>query len=276
MIQVKIKKTIVRAFLALLIITQVYPLLWLVLYSFKTNEEILSSTFFALPQVMKWENYTNAFVNGHYLQYLWNSVIVTGISMIITLVLGAMVSYAIGRFKWKASKIVMLVFLIGIMIPTQATLIPLVVLFNKLHIMDTHLSLILPYIAFSVPMAVFILSEFYKGIPHELEESAAIDGASIYRIFISIIFPITIPPLMTVSIVTFINIWNEYIMAATFISSSHLKTLPFGIYSFVGKYTTNYGAIGAYLILGVIPVLIVYFLLADKITQGMVAGAVKG
>jgi raffinose/stachyose/melibiose transport system permease protein len=276
MILVKIKKTIVRAFLALLILTQVYPLLWLVLYSFKTNEEILSSSFFALPKIMKWENYANAFVNGHYLQYLWNSVIVTGISMIVTLVLGAMVSYAIGRFKWRGSKIVMLIFLIGIMIPTQATLIPLVVLFNKLHIMDTHISLILPYIAFSVPMAVFILSEFYKGIPHELEESAAMDGASIFRIFASIIFPITIPPLMTVSIVTFISIWNEYIMAATFISSAHLKTLPFGIYSFVGKYTTNYGAIGAYLILGVIPVLIVYFLLADKITSGMVAGAVKG
>ncbi len=272
----KIKKTIVRAFLALLILTQVYPLLWLVLYSFKTNEEILSSSFFALPKIMKWENYSNAFVSGHYLQYLWNSVIVTGISMVITLVLGAMVSYAIGRFKWRGSKIVMLIFLIGIMIPTQATLIPLVVLFNKLHIMDTHISLILPYIAFSVPMAVFILSEFYKGIPHELEESAAMDGASIFRIFASIIFPITIPPLMTVSIVTFISIWNEYIMAATFISSAHLKTLPFGIYSFVGKYTTNYGAIGAYLILGVIPVLIVYFLLADKITSGMVAGAVKG
>src|SRR4030095_11230767 len=263
MILVKIKKTIVRAFLALLIITQVYPLLWLVLYSFKTNEEILSSSFFALPQVMKWVNYEKAFINGHYLQYLWNSVIVTGISLFFTLVLGAMVSYAIGRFKWKAAKAVMLVFLVGIMIPTQATLIPLVVLFNKLHIMDTHLSLILPYIAFSVPMAVFILSEFYKGIPHELEESAAIDGASIYRIFISIIFPITVPPLMTVTIVSFIGIWNEYIMAATFISSSHLKTLPFGIYSFVGKYTTNYGAIGAYLIFGVIPVLIVYFLLAE-------------
>jgi len=103
-----------------------------------------------------------------------------------------------------------------------------------------------------------------------------IDGASIYRIFFSIVLPITIPPIMTVTILTFISIWNEYIIAATFLSADSLKTLPFGVNSFVGQYTANYGSIGAYLVLGALPVITFYFVLSDKITKGMVAGAVKG
>ncbi|MNJ71927.1 Inner membrane ABC transporter permease protein YcjP [compost metagenome] len=102
------------------------------------------------------------------------------------------------------------------------------------------------------------------------------DGASVFRVYRNIMLPISVPPIMTVCILTFINIWNEYILAATFISSESLKTLPFGVNSFVSQYSVNYGAIGAFLVLGALPVIVIYFLLADKITQGMVAGAVKG
>ena len=104
------------------------------------------------------------------------------------------------------------------------------------------------------------LSGFMRAIPHEIEESAFMDGASIYRIFRSIIIPISVPPVMTVCILTFITIWNEYILAATFISSEKLKTLPFGIYTFVSQYSVNYGAIGAFLVLGALPVILVYFI----------------
>jgi len=145
-----------------------------------------------------------------------------------------------------------------------------------MSILNTHLSIILPYIAFQTPIAVFILSGFMKSIPSEIEESAVMDGAGVFRIFRSIILPISVPPMMTVCILTFINIWNEYILAATFISSERLKTLPFGVNSFVSQYSVNYGAIGAFLVLGALPVILIYFLLADKITKGMVAGAVKG
>jgi raffinose/stachyose/melibiose transport system permease protein len=170
----------------------------------------------------------------------------------------------------------MVLFLIGMMIPLQATLLPLMIIFKNMHILNTHLSIILPYVAFQTPIAVFILSGFMKSIPNEIEESAVMDGASVLRIFRSIVLPISVPPMMTVSILTFINIWNEYILAATFISSERLKTLPFGMNSFVSQYSVNYGAIGAFLVLGALPVILIYFLLADKITKGMVAGAVKG
>ncbi|OCT16271.1 sugar ABC transporter permease [Paenibacillus pectinilyticus] len=271
-----ILKVLVIILLSLLVVTQVYPLLWLFIYSLKTNEEILSGRFFALPHVFQWSNFSNAIKAGHYFQYLKNSLFVTLITMVCVLFLSSLTSFAITRFKWKYGQLVMLIFLIGMMVPMQATLLPLMIIFKHMHILNTHLSIILPYIAFQTPVAVFILSGFMKSIPAEIEESAVVDGAGIFKIFTGIILPISVPPMMTVCILTFINIWNEYILAATFISSERLKTLPFGVNSFVSQYSVNYGAIGAFLVLGALPVIIVYFLLADKITKGMVAGAVKG
>lgn len=263
-------------FMGILAVTQLYPLLWLLLYSFKTNSEIMSGQFFALPKEWMWENYSDAFTSGSYLKYIGNSIWVTGITLVITIVFSGMVSYAITRFKWRYGNAVMLVFMIGIMIPIQSTLLPLMIIFKNMDILNTHASIIIPYVAFSLPIAVFILSGFMRSIPTEIEESAMIDGANIYRVFFGIILPIIVPPIMTVTILTFISIWNEYIIAATFLSADSLKTLPFGLNSFVGQYTANYGAIGAFLVLGALPVVIVYFILSDKITKGMVAGAVKG
>ncbi|MFN0224261.1 carbohydrate ABC transporter permease [Paenibacillus sp. KR2-11] len=262
--------------LSVLFVTQLYPLLWLLTYSLKTNEEILSGSFFALPKVMQWSNYTSALEAGNYFKYLWNSFFVTSITMACVIVLAAMAAYAITRFQWKYGQVIMLIFLLGMMIPLQSTLLPLMIIFKNLGILNTHAALILPYVAFSTPLAVFILSGFLKTIPHELEESAVMDGASVYRTFWSIILPVSVPPIMTVCILTFINIWNEYILASTFISAERLKTLPFGVNSFVSQYSVNYGAIGAFLVLGALPVIVIYFLLSEKITKGMVAGAVKG
>jgi raffinose/stachyose/melibiose transport system permease protein len=271
-----IGKILMWILLATLIVTQLYPLLWLAIYSLKTNEEILSGQFFALPHVLQWSNYSAAMESGNYVKYLLNSLKVTLITMAGVLFLSSLVSFAISRFKWKYGQTVMVIFLIGMMIPMQATLLPLMIIFKNMHILNTHWSLILPYIAFQTPIAVFILSGFMKSIPNEIEESAIVDGAGVFRIFWNIILPVSVPPMMTVCILTFINIWNEYILAATFISSEKLKTLPFGVYSFVSQYSVNYGAIGAFLVLGALPVIVIYFLLADKITKGMVAGAVKG
>jgi raffinose/stachyose/melibiose transport system permease protein len=272
----KVKKGIVYVLFAIPVVTQLYPLLWLLLYSLKTNEEIMGGSFFALPKELQWHNYKDAYESGSYLKYLSNSVIVTGITMICVILFSSMVAYAISRFRWRYGNMVMTIFLMGMMIPMQATLLPLMVIFKNVDILNTHLSLILPYIAFSTPISVFILSGFMKSIPAEIEESAFIDGASIYRIFRSIILPVSVPPMMTVCILTFITIWNEYILAATFISSERLKTLPFGVYTFVSQYSVNYGAIGAFLVMGALPVILIYFFLSNQITKGMVAGAVKG
>lgn len=272
----KFKKGIVYLLFAIPVVTQLYPLLWLLLYSLKTNEEIMDGSFFSFPKKIQWHNYYEAYTSGSYLKYLSNSVFVTGLTMICVILLASMAAYAISRFRWKYGNVVMTIFLMGMMIPMQATLLPLMIIFKNIHILNTHWSLILPYIAFSTPIAVFILSGFMRAIPHEIEESAFIDGANVYRIFRSIILPVSVPPVMTVCILTFINIWNEYILAATFISSEKLKTLPFGVYTFVSQYSVNYGNIGAFLVMGALPVILIYFFLSNQITKGMVAGAVKG
>mgnify|MGYP001465285992 CR=1 FL=1 len=272
----KLKKGVVYLLFAIPVVTQLYPLLWLVLYSLKTNEEIMDGSFFSFPKSIQWHNYTEAYTSGSYLKYLTNSVFVTGVTMIFVILLASMAAYAISRFRWKYGNMVMTIFLMGMMIPMQATLLPLMIIFKNIHVLNTHWSLILPYVAFSTPIAVFILTGFMKAIPHEIEESAFIDGANIYRIFRSIILPVSVPPVMTVCILTFINIWNEYILAATFISSEKLKTLPFGVYTFVSQYSVNYGDIGAFLVMGALPVILIYFFLSNQITKGMVAGAVKG
>ncbi|MFC0211701.1 carbohydrate ABC transporter permease [Paenibacillus chartarius] len=271
-----ISKSLVWLLLSVLLVTQLYPLVWLVTYSLKTNEEILSGSFFALPSIPQWVNYKDAYAGGGFMTYLGNSVLITSITMVCVVVLAAMSAYAITRFRWKYGQLVMLLFLLGMMIPLQATLLPLMLIFKNLGILNTRLSLILPYVAFSVPIAVFILSGFLKTVPHEMEESAVMDGAGTYRTFYSIILPLLVPPIMTVCILTFISIWNEYILAATFISSQKLKTLPFGINSFVSQYNTNYGAIGAFLVMGAAPVVALYFVLSQRITKGIAAGAVKG
>lgn len=271
-----VKQAIAYLFFGILVITQVYPLLWLLLYSFKTNEEILSGKFFALPHAFQWENYESALAGGRYWKYLANSLIVTSVTMVAVILLASLVAFAITRFRWKYGNAVMLVFLLGMMIPMQATLLPLMKMFSAMGILNTRWALILPYTAFQTPIAVFIMSGFMKTIPHEIEESAIMDGAGIFRIFRSIVIPVSVPPIMTVCILAFINVWNEYILAATFVGKEALKTLPFGVNSFVSQYSVNYGGIGAFLVLGALPVIIIYFLLAEKITKGMVAGAVKG
>lgn len=274
--RVSAAKIVVFAFFGVLLVTQLYPLVWLLIYSLKTNEEILSGSFFAFPEAWQWKNYADAVSGGNYWRYLANSAFVTSVTMVCIILLASLTAFAISRFRWKYGQLVLLVFLLGMMIPLQATLLPLMLIFKNVDILNTHLSLILPYIAFQTPIAVFILSGFMKTIPTEIEESAIVDGAGVFRIFGTIVLPISVPPVMTVCILAFINVWNEYILAATFISSEKLKTLPFGVYSFVSQYSVNYGAIGAFLVLGALPVVIVYFLLAEKITKGMVAGAVKG
>jgi raffinose/stachyose/melibiose transport system permease protein len=271
-----VSRILIYALLAILFVTQLYPLLWLVIYSFKTNEEILSGSFFSLPEKWQWVNYQNALGGGAYWKYLGNSVIVTAGTIAAVIVLSGMAAFAISRFRWKYGPYVLLLFLVGLMIPLQSTLLPLMLMFKHIDILNTRWSIILPYIAFQTPISVFILAGFFQTFPNEIEESAIVDGAGVWRIFSRIILPVSVPPVVTVCILTFINVWNEYVLAATFISSERLKTLPFGVYSFVSQYSVNYGAIGAFLVLGALPVVIVYFLLAEKITKGMVAGAVKG
>lgn len=269
-------KYVVLVLLGIWAVLQIYPLFWLLLFSFKNNIEIFGGNVLGFPKVWQFSNYTTALTSGNVGVYFINSVIVTAATILVSSVLIATTSYAIVRMKWKLSKITLTIFLLGMMIPIHAALLPLFVILKNFHILDTYLALIIPYVAFALPMGIFILTGFLYSIPRELEEAACIDGCNIYQIFYKIIVPLIKPGLATVAIFTYLSTWNELMFANTFINSESMKTLTVGILSLSGQYTTEWGPIGAGLMIATIPTLIIYVLLSDQVQKSLVVGAVKG
>lgn len=262
--------------LGLYAVIQVYPLFWLFLFSFKDNNEIYSGNAMGLPQVWRGSNYTTVLTSGNVAVYLLNSAVVTAVTIAVSSVLIATAAYAITRMHWKLSGAFLTYILLGLMVPIHATLLPLFIILRNLSLLNSYLSLIVPYVAFALPMGIFIMTGFLKSIPRELEESACLDGCSIYKTFYYIILPLMRPAIATVAIFTFISSWNELMFANTFLSDEKLKTLTVGILSLSGQQGTHWGPIGAGLVIATVPTLIIYILLSDQLQKSMIAGAVKG
>lgn len=257
-------------------VIQVYPLFWLILFSFKNNSEIFGGNVLGFPQVWRISNYFTVFTSGNVGVYFLNSVIVTAVTIAVSSVLLATSAYAIVRMHWKLSSIFLTYILLGLMVPIHATLLPLFVILRGFQLLNTYFSLIVPYIAFALPVGIFIISGFLKSIPRELEESACLDGCNIYQIFYHIILPLLRPALATVAIFTFLSSWNELMFANTFISSDNLKTLTVGIMSLAGQHATDWGAIGAGLVIATVPTIVIYILLSEQVQKSLIVGAVKG
>ncbi|WZL81050.1 carbohydrate ABC transporter permease [Vallitaleaceae bacterium 9-2] len=272
----KLKKELQFLLLIIIALTQIFPLYWLITFSLKTNNEIFGDNVLGLPETWRWVNYTTALNDGGILRYFMNSVIYSGLTVVFVGILSAMAAYAIARMHWKHKTLVFSIFTLGIMIPIQATLLPLFQMMDWMGLKGGYLGLLIPYIAFGIPMSIMILTGFYKAIPREMEEAAYIDGCGIFRSFITIILPIMRPAIATASIFTFLGTWNELIFANTLIDSSTYRTLPVGIMSFAGQYTTDWGLIGAGMVIATLPTILIYFLLSNQVQQSLMAGAVKG
>jgi len=262
-------------FLGLFAIMNIIPLFWMVVNSFKEEQEYAASPF-SLPQTLQFSNYAKAWEVANMDVYFLNSIIITFASLIITVLLGALAAYFLSRFQFKLRGVTYSLFLLGMLVPIHATLIPIFLIMQKLQLLDTYWSLILPYTAFHLSLTVFILEGFMRGFPKDLEESGVMDGAGVYRIFWSIILPITRPALATVIILNFIYNWNEYLFALVLITSTELKTLPLGLANFAGIETASLTLQMAALTIALIPILIFYLLLQKQLVNGMTAGAVKG
>ncbi len=272
----KLLNGVLFAVLCLITIVQVFPFWYLAVFSLKSNDQIYGGNIIGLPTKWIWSNYSKALIDAKIILFFANSLIVTGVTIVVTVALSAMVSYAIMRLKWRLSKIVLGLFLLGLMIPQHSALLPLFVILRNLHILNTYLALILPYVAFALSIAVLVLTGFFETIPKELEEAAFIDGCSIYRVFFSIVMPLLAPALATVGILTYLSAYNEMMFAVTYISTERLKTLTVGILGFQGRYTTNWGTIGASLVVAVIPTVLIYLILSNQVQKGLTAGALKG
>lgn len=273
--QKKGSRYLLHAALLIVAAVQVYPLIWLILFSLKDNTENFYTNVAGLPIIWRWENYVNAFSSDISL-YFMNSVIYTTITILVSGILSAMAAYAITRMKWRFNKAVLTLFLVGIMVPIHAALLPLFIVLDKVRLLDTYWALLIPYIAFALPMNIFILTSFMRSIPKELEEAAFIDGCNVYMVFFKIILPLVRPALATISIFTFLGTWNELMFANTFVNSSKYRTLTVGIMSFAGQYSTDWGLIGAGMVIGTLPTVLVYFLLSKQVQESLTAGAVKG
>ncbi len=272
----RIGRIIIHALLIFYAFLQIYPLLWLLGFSLKDNNEIFGGNIAGLPQHWRFENYTVALTQANILRYLLNSVFVTAVTIGLTLIFAATAAYAISRMIWKGSQLAMNIILLGMMVPLHAALLPLFIVLRNMHILNSYAALIVPYVAFGLPMAIYLFTSFFASLPREMEEAAAIDGAGIYAIFWRVICPLIRPAIATVSIFTFIGTWNELMFAVTFISKTEYKTLTVGIMSMVGAYTTKWGEIGAGLMVATIPTVLIYLLLSDQVQESLVAGAVKG
>lgn len=273
--KVKISSIIIYAFLILLTLVYILPFLWIISVSVRSNAEVFKNPF-GIPEKFLWENYKIAWTAGKLGKATLNSVIVCGITLIISLLVGAMAAFAIGRMRWKLSDTALGYFMIGMMIPVHCVLIPLYAFFSKISFTNRLGSLILPYITFSLPMTIFILVNFFRSMPGDIFEAACIDGCSIYRCFFEIALPLAKTGLFVTGLMTFVNNWNELLMAMVFISDANRKTLSVSLTYFVGPYATNYTQMFAAIVIAIAPSIIVYSCFSNQIVEGLTTGAVKG
>jgi len=274
----KIKTILSVIGLTLFALVQLYPLYWLVMFSLKSNADILlSDNILGWPKVFQWQNYVTVFSRSTIPLYLLNSVIYSAATVLLAGILSAMASYAIARLKWKLSGAVFMIFVIGIMIPVHAALLPLYQVLEATHLRNVpYIGLIIVYVALAIPMSVMILTSFFKTIPKELEEAAFIDGCGVFGSFWRIMLPLIMPALATASIFTVMGTWNDLLLVQTYVDINSFKTITVGILDFVGVHSRKLGLIGAGLVTATVPVILVYIIFSEKIQQSLLQGAIKG
>lgn len=271
-----IVKVISYILLTLWTLINIYPFFWLITYSLKTNQEILGDNPMGFPEKLMFSNYVEALKPSrfNFLQYLKNSTIVAVLTIAITILAAMMATYALTRLIWKGRKTVNSFFMLGLTIPMHAAIIPIFMSISKLGLKGTYWEIVIPYSAFALSMAILICTGFMIEIPKDLDEAACIDGCGVWGTFFRVILPLMTPAVSTIGIYTFLQCWNEYMLAS--ILPECPKTLPIGIASFTSGHNTDYGYRGAALVVSTLPILIVYAFLSNKIQEGFIAGAVKG
>ncbi|WP_058485597.1 carbohydrate ABC transporter permease [Defluviitalea phaphyphila] len=262
--------------LSIVAVIQIFPLIWLLDFSLASSNELFTTGLLIIPKKIQWGNYVKAFVDGNFLLYLKNSLLINGLSLVLVICISIITAFATTRMIWKLKTAVKTFLLLGMMIPIHATLLPNYIIYDRVGLTDTIWALLIPYVAFSLPQGLFLTSGFMEAIPKELEEAALIDGCGVYRIILIIIAPLMKSSVATVAIMTYLNNWNEFMMASTYLRSKTWKTLPFSVLEFTGQYSSDYAVQFAVMALTALPAIIIYIILNKHITKGVAMGAVKG
>lgn len=277
----KVKRGVLGLFLNTVLIifsaTCIFPLVWM-FYSSLKEKRVFNADIIGLPKEPTLINYIKIMSNSDYHlgSSMFNSFRTTLLSLFFIILLGFIVGYILARIKFRGNRAVYLMFLMGMLIPIHSLLVPIYVVFKNTGLSNHWFTLIIPYVAFGLPMAVFLVEGFVKSIPTALEEAAAIDGSSFTRTLFSIIMPICRPILTTVAIIQTFSCWNEFSFALVLIKSPSLQTVPLAMTQFTGQFASDYPKIMAAMLLTMSPIVVLYFAGSKQIIKGMVAGAVKG
>ncbi|MBN2984928.1 MULTISPECIES: carbohydrate ABC transporter permease [Cohnella] len=251
------------------------PLLWIAMLSLKPAAEWGSfpPTFF--PQSPTWGNYISAIQNSPIVTYFMNSVIVTGVSLVLSLLLGSLAGYALGRLKFPFRNTIFMAIFSVRMIPALLTVIPLYVLMHALGLLNSLWAVILAYTATGIPMVIFVMKDFLESLSMEIEEAAMIDGCSRMRIFFTILLPLVRPGLAAAAILVFVRTWNEFMIALTLTSSDEVRTIPVGLRNALGQRMGELGPMAAYTVIAVIPIIILFLFFQRHFVSGLSQGSSK-
>jgi raffinose/stachyose/melibiose transport system permease protein len=253
----------------------VFPILWLTVSAFKTNFEIETAPF-ALPAVWQFQNFVNAVSISGLHQFFFNSIIVASLATAFNLFVTSLASFVIAREDFPLRKTIFTAITAGVLIPIVALMVPYYTIIVNLGLYDRLLALIVTYAAINIPISTFLISSFMTSIPKELEDSAEIDGCNFFQRYSKIIMPLARPGLVTAGTFSFIYCWNEFIYALLLTSSRSARTVQLAIRFFTSQFRTDYAGLFAAIVLTMIPTIVVYVFLHDKIIAGLTAGAVKG
>ncbi|MDQ3539225.1 MAG: carbohydrate ABC transporter permease [Chloroflexota bacterium] len=253
----------------------VYPLLIMMVSSLKTTAEIFESPLGLVPDTLRWANYLDAWNQANFGIYFRNSIFVGVVAVVLILFFGSMSAYVLARFSFPGNRVIYLLFLAGFMIPVRLAIVPLFIMMRDLRLLDTLWSLILVYVASGMPFTIFLLVNFFRHIPRDLEDAAVLDGAGPFQVYYQIMLPLVRPALATVGLFHFLNVWNDFFFPLIFIRSEELRTVPLGVSTFFGEYTNDWALLFAALSISIVPVIVVYLLASKQFISGLTAGAIK-
>ena len=258
-------------------VTVIFPMLWMIYSSFKTDQELFFSPW-AAPVELQWDNFARAWTKAHVGDYLLNTLIVVVPALLLTLIISAMAAYVLARFEFVGRRFLFYMFVCGMLFPVFLALVPLFYLVNQLKMLNTFHGLIIVYIAYSLPFTIFFLTGFFKTLPTEIEESAIMDGANPYQVFFKVMLPMASPGLISMGIFNFLGMWNQYVLPLVLISDESKYMLSQGLAFMLFKqfYENDWSALFAALTIIMVPTLIVYITFQKQIQDGITTGALKG
>lgn len=251
-----------------------YPIGIMLISAVKSTRDIFRDPY-GWPKPFRWDNLSRAWQIANFGEYFKNSLFVSVATVFLLLFVSSMAAYVLARFEFRGNKALFMIFISGLMLPVRLAVVSLFTMLRGFHLLDTHTSLIVVYVSSGIPFSIFLLVNFFKSIPKEIEEAAIIDGCSPFSVYHRIMLPLVRPALATVGIYNFINTWNDFYFPLILLRKETKFTIPLGIMQFFGEYVNQWDMLFSSLTIAIIPVIVIFLLASKQFIRGMTAGAVK-